>query len=83
MSVPGLMHTRLVPIRQLTPTECELLDYLGPLMLASQELKFVIGPWRKTKVVLVTKMFDQAGHAEILMTCTAEQLRERGLELAR
>jgi hypothetical protein len=74
------MLTRLVPIRQLTPSECELLDYIGPLMLAGREHKFLIGPWRKTKVVLVTQMFDESGQAEIMMTCSVEQLLERGVD---
>jgi hypothetical protein len=73
------MLTRLVPIRQLSAAECELLDYLGPLMLASREHKFLIGPWRRAKVVLVTQMFDESGNAEIMMTCTREQLLERGV----
>jgi hypothetical protein len=73
------MLTRLVPIRQLTSAECELLDYVGPLMLAVREHKFLIGPWRRTKVVLVTQQFDESGQAEIMMTCTAEQLIERGV----
>jgi hypothetical protein len=79
MSVPGLTHTRLVPIRQLTPTECELLDYIGPLMLAQREHKFLIGPWRKAKMVFVTQMFDESGNAEIMMSCTPTQLLERGV----
>ncbi len=81
MSAPGLIHSRLVPIRQLSPQECELLDYLGPLMLARRENRFVIGPWRKAKHVLVTRPFNDQGEAEIMMFCTPDQLRERGVEL--
>ncbi len=80
MSVPGLMFTRLTPIRELTDEECELLEYLGPLVISDREVKFVIGPWRKTKVVHVTRRFNGEGEAEILMTCTPDQLRERGIE---
>ena len=80
MSVPGLTSTRLIPIRQLSDHECELLEYLGPLVLAQREHKFVIGPWRKAKYVHVVRKFDANGEAEILMTCTPEQLRERGVE---
>jgi hypothetical protein len=81
MSVPGLVHSRLVPIRQLSLQECELLDYLGPLMLARREVKFVIGPWRKDKLLFVTRPFDAEGNADIMMFCTPDQLRERGLEV--
>jgi hypothetical protein len=80
MSVPGLTSTRLVPIRQLSDQECELLEYLGPLTLAHREIKFVIGPWRKAKVLHVTRRSLNDGETEILMTCTPDQLRERGVE---
>lgn len=80
MSVPGLMHTRLVPIRPLSPEECERLDYIGPLVLARHEHRFMVGPWRKAKLVLVTTPFSGDGTAEVLMTCTPAQLRERGVE---
>jgi hypothetical protein len=78
MSIPYLTKTRLVPLRRLTPAECDLVEYVGPLMLARRERRFLFGPWRRDRDLLITRGAIEH-EPEILMASPAEHLRERGL----
>lgn len=80
MSIPYLTKTRLVPLRRLTPDECDLVEYQGPLMLARRERRFLFGPWRRDRDLLITRGAIEQ-QPEILMASPAETLRERGLRL--
>lgn len=80
MSIPYLTDSRLQPIRRLSAAECELLEFEGPLQLARREHRFLIGPWRPTKHVLVITEPSAHRPAEVLMVCTTDQLRSRGVE---
>ncbi len=42
------------PIRRLTPAECDLIEFEGPLVLCQQQMRFFIGPWRGMKSYVIT-----------------------------
>lgn len=50
---PFLGESRLQYVRDLTPDECDLVGFEGPLVLTRRELRFVFGPWRRTKNYVV------------------------------
>lgn len=80
MSHPALVRSRLQPIRRLRPEECERLEYEGPLILARRERRFLFGPWRPGKDLLVATHVDASGAQRVLMVCSAADLRARGVE---
>lgn len=80
MSLPYLTHTRLVPIRRLTEAESEILEFRGPLTVARRERRFILGPWRKDRDVVVVRG-SVADESDIVMACSLGQLRERGIRI--
>ena len=64
------------PIRRLSDTECDLLEYAAPLTLARREYRFIIGTWRPSKMYVVIQHPDR-----VVMTCTRQQLKERGIAI--
>lgn len=43
---PLIGESRLEWVRDLSPEECDLAGFAGPLSLARREHRFVFGPWR-------------------------------------
>lgn len=50
---PFLGESRLEYVRDLTPEECDLVGFEGPLVLTRRELRFIFGPWRRTNNYVV------------------------------
>ena len=50
---PILGESRLEYVRDLTPDECDLVGFEGPLVLTRREIRFIFGPWRPTKNYIV------------------------------
>jgi hypothetical protein len=71
-----LANARDQPIRRLSDFECDLLEYAGPLTLARREYRFIIGTWRPSKTYVVIQHPDRT-----VMTCTRQQLEERGIAI--
>jgi hypothetical protein len=65
---PFLGESRLQYVRDLTPDECDLVGFEGPLVLTRRELRFVFGPWRRTKNYVVT----HRRHGDLLGVTRAE-----------
>ncbi len=42
------------PIRRLTPAECDLIEFEGPLVLCEQQMRFFVGPWRRMKSYVIS-----------------------------
>lgn len=62
------------PIRRLTQAECDLLEYEGPLVLCEQQMRFLIGPWRPMKHLVVTHHLRG-----VMWEGTPEEFAGRGL----
>lgn len=73
--IPGVRVMREQPVRRLTPGECDLVEYAPPLILARREYRFLMGLWRSAGEYLVMR------NGTVLMTCTEEQLLERGVPI--
>ncbi len=76
MVLEVLATARDQPIRRLSDTECDLLEYAAPLTLARREYRFIIGTWRPSKMYVVIQHPDR-----VVMTCTRQQLEERGIAI--
>lgn len=66
---------RLVPVRRLTPAECDLVGFAGPLVVSERELRW-LGPWRRTARYVVVRHPDV-----VLMSCSRAELAALGVEL--
>jgi hypothetical protein len=62
------------PLRRLSRSECDLLEFEGPLTLARREYRFIVGSWRPTKTYVVIQHPDR-----VVMTCTRQELEDRGI----
>jgi hypothetical protein len=73
---PFLGSTRLRGLRELTPHECDLVGYAGPLGLSRREYRFFVGPWRPSKYYVVT-------HRTLgdVMVCTRREIESLGVEI--
>lgn len=71
---PFLGDTRLRGIRELTPAECELVGFSGPLALARREYRFFVGPWRPSKHYVVSHRTN----GEVLV-CSRRELERLGV----
>jgi hypothetical protein len=67
--------SRLHPVRRLTPEECDLVGYEGPLILSAQQVRWLVGPWR-TKGYTVSH--NRRG---VLMVCSKAELRDLGIDV--
>ncbi|MEZ5343698.1 MAG: hypothetical protein R2706_20365 [Acidimicrobiales bacterium] len=64
------------PIRRLTSAECDVIEYAGPLVLAEQQMRFIVGPWRATKTFVITH------HSRgVVWEGSHDELRARGITL--
>lgn len=73
---PFLGEARLEYVRDLTPEECDLVGFEGPLVLTRRELRFVFGPWRRTKNYVVT----HRRHGDLLGV-SRKELEQLGVHL--
>ena len=64
------------PIRRLTRPECDAIEYAGPLVLAEQQMRFVIGPWRSMNHFVIKH--DKRG---VLWEGSLDELLARGITL--
>jgi hypothetical protein len=80
MSVPFLTQSRISPIRRLSNDECERLEFAGPLLLARRERRFIIGPWRRGRELLVVRPTSSATDPEVVMVTDVAGLRARSVE---
>lgn len=68
---------RLVPLRRLTPAECDLVGFAGPLVLSERHVRW-LGPWRPTGRFVVVRHPDQ-----VVLSCSRAELRDLGLAVDR
>lgn len=80
MSVPFLTQSRIAPIRRLSADECERLEFAAPLLLARRERRFIIGPWRPGRELLVVRPTSGERDPEVVMVTDPAGLRDRGVE---
>ena len=65
---------RLVPVRRLTPAECDLLGFAGPLVLSVRQMRW-FGPWRSTRSYAVVRH-----PAEVVLSVSRRELGRLGVD---
>ena len=65
---------RLLPVRRLSPAECDAVGFAGPLVLARRQLRWY-GPWRTTGGYVVVRHPD-----EVVLACSRAELQALGVE---
>jgi hypothetical protein len=72
---PFVTHQRLVGVRPLTPEECDLLEFVGPLVLSRREYRFVLGPWRRADEYVVRHRLHG-----VMLDVSGDELRRLGVD---
>jgi hypothetical protein len=65
---------RFLPVRRLSPEECDLVGFAGPLVLSELEVRW-IGPWRPTGRYVVVRHPD-----EVVLACSRAELAALGVD---
>jgi hypothetical protein len=65
---------RLVPVRRLTPEECDRLGFAGPLVLSVRQMRW-FGPWRSTRSYAVVRH-----PAEVVLSVSRRELGRLGVD---
>lgn len=63
------------PVRRMTPEECDLVGYEGPLILSAHQVRWLVGPWR-TKGYTV-----RHNRRGVLMECSKAELADLGIDV--
>ena len=60
--------SRQHPVRRMTPEECDLVGYAGPLVLSARQVRWIFGPWRTTGYTI------RHNRRGVLMSCSKAEL---------
>jgi hypothetical protein len=63
------------PVRRMTPEECDLVGYEGPLILSAHQVRWLFGPWR-------TRGYSvRHNRRGVLMECSKAELADLGIDV--